>query len=191
MSHDQASETTTRDLLAVAQQLLGEQIQPDTPLMDAGLDSLAVTELARKWSSLLQSTGMDAAFSLWKDDQIAFETKHEGHVKEITDFCLQQPEAALVPSMDVIVKKLLAADGAAAAPLLEKAKEAAAKLGAKDKAAGDFYVKAMGKYVEKGADYPVAEVARLQKMIDGVTKLIGFEEELAAGASAADIEAKL
>jgi len=36
-----------------------------------------------------------------------------------------------------------------------------------------------------------SEVQLVQKMIDGVTKLIGFEEELAAGASAADIEAKL
>ena len=34
------------------------------------------------------------------------------------------------------------------------------------------------------------EVELVQKMIDGVTKLIGFEEELAGGASAADIEAK-
>merc|ERR1711871_1694712 len=36
-----------------------------------------------------------------------------------------------------------------------------------------------------------SEVQLVQKMIDGVTKLIGFEEELAGGASAADIEAKL
>ena len=59
-------------------------------------DRKAVSELGRKWSSLLGSTGMDAAFSVWKDDQLAFETKHEDHVKEITEFALMQPEAALV-----------------------------------------------------------------------------------------------
>merc|ERR1711939_214038 len=36
-----------------------------------------------------------------------------------------------------------------------------------------------------------SEVQLVQKMIDGVTKLIGFEERLAGGASAADIEADL
>lgn len=59
-------------------------------------DRKAVTQLGRKWSGLLASTGMDAAMSIWKDDQLAFETKHEDHVKEITDFVLTQPEAALV-----------------------------------------------------------------------------------------------
>jgi len=59
-------------------------------------DRKAVNELGRKWSSLLASTGMDAAFSIWKDDQLAFETKHEDHVREITEFALMQPEAALV-----------------------------------------------------------------------------------------------
>jgi len=59
-------------------------------------DRKALTALGRKWSSLLGSTGMDAAFSVWKDDQLAFETKYEDHVREITEFALMQPEAALV-----------------------------------------------------------------------------------------------
>ena len=59
-------------------------------------DRKAITELGRKWSGLLASTGMDAGFSIWKDNQLAFETKHEAHVKEITDFALMQPEAAVV-----------------------------------------------------------------------------------------------
>ena len=61
-----------------------------------GEDRKAVTALGRKWSQLLGSTGMDAAFSVWKDDQVAFETKHEQHVREISEFVLKQPEAALV-----------------------------------------------------------------------------------------------
>ena len=61
-----------------------------------GPDRKAVNKLATKWSSLLASTGMDAAFSIWKDDQVAFETKHEDHVREITKFAMMQPEAALV-----------------------------------------------------------------------------------------------
>ena len=61
-----------------------------------GEDRKAISELARKWSTLLQSTGMDAAYSIWKDNQISFETKHEEHVKEVTDFLMMQPEAALV-----------------------------------------------------------------------------------------------
>lgn len=55
-----------------------------------------VTEIARRWSGLLASTGMDAAAQVWKDNQLAFETKHENHVKEITDYCMMQPETAMV-----------------------------------------------------------------------------------------------
>eukprot|EP00966_Prymnesium_polylepis_P225119 5206661-Prymnesium_polylepis.1 len=40
---------------------------------------------------------MDAALQVWKDTQIAFETKHEDHVSEITNFVLMQPECAVVP----------------------------------------------------------------------------------------------
>ena len=36
-----------------------------------------VTELARKWSALLASTGMDASGQMWKDNQIGFQTLHE------------------------------------------------------------------------------------------------------------------
>jgi hypothetical protein len=36
-----------------------------------------------------------------------------------------------------------------------------------------------------------SEVQLVQKMIDGVTKLIALEKKLAGGASAADIEAEL
>ena len=53
-------------------------------------DRKEVTALGRKWSSLLQSTGMDAALNIWKDNQLSFETKHEAHVAEVTDFMLMQ-----------------------------------------------------------------------------------------------------
>ena len=59
-------------------------------------DRKEVTQLGRKWSSLLASTGMDAAASISKDDQLSFETKHENHVREITDFMMLQPEVAVV-----------------------------------------------------------------------------------------------
>ena len=58
-----------------------------------GEDRKAISELAQ-WSTL-PSTGMDAAYSIWKDNQISFETKHEEHVKEVTD-CDDTAEAALV-----------------------------------------------------------------------------------------------
>lgn len=44
-------------------------------------DRKEITQLGRKWSSLLASTGMDAAASISKDDQLSFETKHENHVR--------------------------------------------------------------------------------------------------------------
>ena len=59
-------------------------------------DRKAVNALGRKWSSLLTSTGMGAGFSVWKDNQLAFQTQHEDHVKEITDFMMLQPECAIV-----------------------------------------------------------------------------------------------
>ena len=87
-------------------------------------DRKSITELGRKWSALLASIGMDAAPSVWKDNQVppglsafflaaflvptalsattdvlsqmAFQTKHEAHVKEITDFAMLQPETAVV-----------------------------------------------------------------------------------------------
>jgi len=59
-------------------------------------DRKSITELGRKWSALLASIGMDAAPSVWKDNQMAFQTKHEAHVKEITDFAMLQPETAVV-----------------------------------------------------------------------------------------------
>jgi len=59
-------------------------------------DRKGITELGRKWSALLSSIGMDAAPSVWKDNQIAFQTKHEAHVKEISDFAMLQPETAVV-----------------------------------------------------------------------------------------------
>jgi len=59
-------------------------------------DRKAITALARRWSSLLAATGMDAPYQVWKDDQVMFQTQHERHVHEITEFVLSQPETAIV-----------------------------------------------------------------------------------------------
>jgi hypothetical protein len=59
-------------------------------------DRKAITELGRKWSSMLSATGMGTGASVWKDDQLALQTQHENHVKEVTDFMMLQPEVALV-----------------------------------------------------------------------------------------------
>ena len=40
--------------------------------------------------------GRAVAAQVWKDDQLMFETKHEAHVGEITDFAMLQPEAMVV-----------------------------------------------------------------------------------------------
>jgi len=59
-------------------------------------DRKKVKELGRKWSSLLSSGGMDQGYNVWADDRLGFQTTHENHVKEITDFMMMQPEVALV-----------------------------------------------------------------------------------------------
>ena len=55
-----------------------------------------VTELGMKWSAQLSATGMATSASVWKDNQLAFQTTHESHVREITEYMQMQPEAAVI-----------------------------------------------------------------------------------------------
>ena len=50
-------------------------------------DRKAITKLGQRWSGLLGSTGMDAAPSIWKDNQIAFMTRHDNHLILKHDTC--------------------------------------------------------------------------------------------------------
>ena len=55
-----------------------------------------VTELGMKWSAQLSATGMATSASVWKDNQLSFQTTHDNHVREITEYMLMQPEAAVI-----------------------------------------------------------------------------------------------
>lgn len=94
--------------------------------------------------------------------------KFEGEKKD-TDTLLEFLETVAgapgtVPDLAIAVEKFMAAPSSAG---IAEAEKVVATLDEAEKVTGAYYVKAMGKVVSKGKDYPKSESDRLKRMIEG------------------------